>query len=158
MVGEQSVVVVMVVNVDEKLRGSCTLADYQLQEVSVVPRNYRAPPLSVTDIFTMSAISQPQDTKRRGLLSLFNRKAKSGLHQPFLTLRHRFRRAWPRGYLGAGDYPSCVCPGLGLLTPTPCPALPCPAPQPSSSPAQPSPASSPAPAQPSPAQPRPAPL
>lgn len=65
------------VNVDEKLRGSCTLADYQLQEVSVVPQDYHAPPLSVTDLITMAAISQPQDTKRRGLLSLFSRKTKS---------------------------------------------------------------------------------
>ncbi|ROT76421.1 putative protein cordon-bleu isoform X3 [Penaeus vannamei] len=65
------------VNVDEKLRGSCTLADYQLQEVCVVPRDFRAPPLSVTDLITMAAISHPEDKKRRTLLSLFSRKTKS---------------------------------------------------------------------------------
>ncbi|XP_071528237.1 uncharacterized protein [Panulirus ornatus] len=65
------------VNVDEKLRGSCTLADYQLQEVSVVSKDYHAPPLSVTDLITMAAISHPQDNKRRGLLSIFSRKSKS---------------------------------------------------------------------------------
>ncbi|KAK3860522.1 hypothetical protein Pcinc_033429 [Petrolisthes cinctipes] len=75
------------VNVDEKLRGSCTLADYQLQAVTVVPRDYHAPPLSVTDLLTMSAISNHHhgnhhsstdgSKKRGGLLSLFTRKPKS---------------------------------------------------------------------------------
>ncbi|KAK8372666.1 hypothetical protein O3P69_019809, partial [Scylla paramamosain] len=57
------------VNIDEKLRGSCTLADYQLQEVSLVPRDYQAPPLSVTDLITMAAITSTSretgDGKRR---------------------------------------------------------------------------------------------
>ncbi|KAK8372685.1 hypothetical protein O3P69_019101 [Scylla paramamosain] len=69
------------VNIDEKLRGSCTLADYQLQEVSLVPRDYQAPPLSVTDLITMAAITSTSretgDGKRRGLMSLFTRRAKS---------------------------------------------------------------------------------
>ncbi|XP_068222253.1 LOW QUALITY PROTEIN: serine-rich adhesin for platelets-like [Palaemon carinicauda] len=77
------------VNVDEKLRGSCTLADYQLQEVSVVPKDFRAPPLSVTDLITMAAISSSsshtEDKKRRGILSLFSRKTKSSAGESSLS-------------------------------------------------------------------------
>ncbi|CAL4058688.1 unnamed protein product [Meganyctiphanes norvegica] len=65
------------VNIDEKLRGVCSLSDYQLQEVTVVPRDYRAPPLSVTDLITMAAISHPEDKKRKGIFSIFSRKTKT---------------------------------------------------------------------------------
>ncbi|XP_076039827.1 uncharacterized protein LOC143024696 isoform X4 [Oratosquilla oratoria] len=67
------------VNVDEKLRPTCTLAHYQLQEVTLVSKDFRAPPLSVTDLITMASIAHPEDKKRRGILSLFSRKTKSSL-------------------------------------------------------------------------------
>ncbi|KAL7633415.1 UNVERIFIED_CONTAM: hypothetical protein RMT77_016286 [Armadillidium vulgare] len=64
-------------NVDERLRGSCSLSDYQLQEVCVVSSDFRPPPLSVTDLITMSSIAHPEDKKRRGIFGIFSRKAKS---------------------------------------------------------------------------------
>ncbi|XP_069959465.1 uncharacterized protein [Cherax quadricarinatus] len=98
------------VNVDEKLRGSCTLADYQLQEVSVVPQDYHAPPLSVTDLITMAAISQPQDTKRRGLLSLFSRKTKSSQRGAMFPIRRMWSVQDPDDYQGCS---SCLAFSTG---------------------------------------------
>ncbi|KAF0295803.1 Protein cordon-bleu [Amphibalanus amphitrite] len=61
------------VNVDERLRPSCCLADYKLQEVTVVPLNSRTNTvLSSADIIAM----QKKSDGKRKIFAIFGKKSK----------------------------------------------------------------------------------
>ncbi|XP_047737725.1 protein cordon-bleu [Hyalella azteca] len=65
---------------DEDLDASLTLHDLDLHEVSLVPLSYAPPPLSVSDLLTMSSLAHQQPdlpAKRKSVFRLFSRKNKS---------------------------------------------------------------------------------